>query len=133
LVQAAVLHDVGYAPDVAVTGFHPLDGARYLESVGVDDEVVSLVAHHSCARIEAEERGLGTNLSEFPPGPAELTDFLIFCDMTTSPDGTPVTVQARLSEIMIRYGPDSVVGRSITRAEPELRAATLRVAGRLRA
>jgi hypothetical protein len=131
LVQAAVLHDVGYAPDVAVTGFHPLDGARYLESIGVDDEVVSLVAHHSCARVEAEERGLRAERCEFAPGPAELTDFLIFCDMTTSPDGTPITVEERLSEILIRYGLDSVVGRAITRAEPELRSATLRVAARL--
>lgn len=28
LESAAVLHDVGYAPRLAVTGFHPLDGAR---------------------------------------------------------------------------------------------------------
>ncbi len=30
LVAAAWLHDVGYAPGVTDTGFHPLDGARYL-------------------------------------------------------------------------------------------------------
>ena len=34
LTQAAVLHDVGYAPDVAITGFHPLDGARHLSRSG---------------------------------------------------------------------------------------------------
>jgi hypothetical protein len=51
--------------------------------------------------------------------------------MTTSPDATPVTVEERLSEILVRYGLDSVVGRAIARAEPELRAATLRVAARL--
>jgi hypothetical protein len=28
LVAAAILHDVGYAPDLATTGFHPLDAAR---------------------------------------------------------------------------------------------------------
>jgi HD superfamily phosphodiesterase len=27
---AAWLHDIGYSPDVRVTGFHPLDGAHYL-------------------------------------------------------------------------------------------------------
>jgi putative nucleotidyltransferase with HDIG domain len=131
LAQAAVLHDVGYAPDLAVTGFHPLDGARYLRSIGLDERVVSLVAHHSCARVEAEERGLGPALGEFESGPPELTAFLIFCDMTTSPDGLPVSIDERLVEIRRRYGSDSIVGRSITRAEPELRAATFRVIHRL--
>jgi hypothetical protein len=51
--------------------------------------------------------------------------------MTTSPDGTPITVEERLSEILIRYGLDSVVGRAIRRADPELRSATLRVAAGL--
>jgi hypothetical protein len=52
------LHDIGYAPELAGTGCHPLDGARYLRRIGVDEQVVSLVAYHSCARIEAEVRGL---------------------------------------------------------------------------
>ncbi|MGH3588381.1 MAG: HD domain-containing protein, partial [Pseudonocardia sp.] len=29
LEAAAWLHDIGYASPLAVTGFHPLDGARY--------------------------------------------------------------------------------------------------------
>ena len=29
LVAAAYLHDVGYAPELAKSGFHPLDGARH--------------------------------------------------------------------------------------------------------
>ena len=36
LVAAAWLHDIGYAPELVVTGFHPLDGARYLRREGVD-------------------------------------------------------------------------------------------------
>jgi hypothetical protein len=28
LVAAAWLHDIGYAPDLAATAFHPIDGAR---------------------------------------------------------------------------------------------------------
>jgi hypothetical protein len=131
LEQAAVLHDVGYAPEVALTGFHPLDGARHLRSIGMDERVVSLVAHHSCAHVEAERRGLGAALGDFKPGPPVLTDCLIFCDMTTSPDGLEVTVDERLAEILARYGPESIVGRSIALAEPELRAATCRIANRL--
>ena len=30
LMAAAWLHDVGYAPELVETGFHPLDGARFL-------------------------------------------------------------------------------------------------------
>ena len=54
LVAAAWLHDIGYAPGLVGTGFHPLDGARYLRRMEVDGQVVSLVAYHSCAQIEAD-------------------------------------------------------------------------------
>src|ERR671915_2005335 len=69
LEAAAWLHDIGYSPQIAVTGFHPLDGARYLRDVTCADDVVCrLVAGHSCAVIEAEQRGLAEELSrEFPP------------------------------------------------------------------
>ncbi|WP_372452290.1 HD domain-containing protein [Saccharothrix obliqua] len=39
LKAAAVLHDVGYAPELALTGFHPLDGARYLAGEGFPERV----------------------------------------------------------------------------------------------
>jgi HD superfamily phosphodiesterase len=42
LLTAAWLHDIGYAPELAETGFHPLDGARYLRRVDADGQVVSL-------------------------------------------------------------------------------------------
>jgi putative nucleotidyltransferase with HDIG domain len=67
LVAAAWLHDIGYAPAVKDTGFHPLDGARYLHRLSLDGEVVRLVAHHSCAMLQAAERGLDRELAaEFP-------------------------------------------------------------------
>ena len=34
VVAAAWLHDIGYAPALAVTGFHPVDGAMYLDRLG---------------------------------------------------------------------------------------------------
>jgi hypothetical protein len=40
----AYLHDIGYAPDLAKTGFHPLDRARYLRDVEhADPRLCSLV------------------------------------------------------------------------------------------
>ncbi len=132
LEAAAVLHDIGYSPRLVDTGFHPLDGARFLRSEKVDERIVRLVAHHSCALLEAEERGIRRELeTEFPMEQPNLVDALIYCDMTTTPDGTPTTTPARIAEIVGRYGPDSIVGRFIRRAEPEIGAAALRVEGLL--
>src|SRR5712691_3944912 len=39
LEAAAWLHDIGYSPELAVTGFHPLDGARFLRAEGADELV----------------------------------------------------------------------------------------------
>jgi putative nucleotidyltransferase with HDIG domain len=59
LEAAAWLHDIGYAPGLAVTGLHALNGARYLrDAQHADAMLCRLVAHHSCATIEAGERGL---------------------------------------------------------------------------
>lgn len=120
---AAMLHDVGYAPRLAVTGFHPLDGARFLrDEHGADERLVRLVANHSFALLEAEERGLATDLAtEFPLLDSPLlVDALVYCDMTTTPDGGRTTAQERIAEIVSRYGADSVVGRFIRRASPEI-------------
>jgi HD superfamily phosphodiesterase len=65
LVSAAALHDIGYATELARTGFHPLDGARCLREQG-HEELAVLVAHHSGARHEAALRGFREFDSEFP-------------------------------------------------------------------
>lgn len=57
LATAGVLHDLGYSSELVDVGFHPIDGARFLRSDGWDESIVNLVAHHSCAVIEAERRG----------------------------------------------------------------------------
>lgn len=128
LVAAAWLHDIGYAPELVETGFHPLDGARYLRQAGVDAQVVSLVAYHSCAQIEADVRGLGPELaSEFSPADPSLADALLYCDMTTGPDGDYVRPADRLVEIRGRYGPDHEVTRFVERAASEILATAGRV------
>jgi hypothetical protein len=87
--------------------------------------VWTLVAHHTGAMIEAQERGLADVLAaEFPIGDAAPFNLaaLTYCDMTTGPDGQPVDVEQRIAEILTRYPPDHVVHRSISRAAPKLRA-----------
>ncbi|MER6617055.1 HD domain-containing protein [Streptomyces xantholiticus] len=133
LEAAAVLHDIGYSPELAKTGFHPLDGARYLrDHTDACERVIRLVAHHSCAWMEAEARGLRDELeSEFPREEPHLADALCYCDMNTTPDGAPTNPVDRVNEIAGRYGPDSLIGTFIRRAEPEILASTARVLGRV--
>jgi HD superfamily phosphodiesterase len=68
VTAAAWLHDIGYGPSLVDTGFHPLDGARFLQRAAFHTLIVSLVAHHTGADNEAHERGLLAELAEFPPG-----------------------------------------------------------------
>jgi HD superfamily phosphodiesterase len=133
LEAAAWLHDIGYAPELADTGFHPLDGARYLrDAQHAYPGLTALVANHSCAIIEAQERGLAhVLLHEFPAPASVPTDALAYCDMTTTPTGDPVSVHDRLSEIVERYGPQDVVTRFIHKAEPKLVSSVARTDQRL--
>ncbi|MEV6318045.1 HD domain-containing protein [Streptomyces sp. NPDC051776] len=133
---AAALHDVGYAPRLATTGFHPLDGARFLrDEHGADERLVRLVANHSFALLEAEERGLQEELAaEFPLLEEPLlVDALVYCDMTTTPDGRRTAAQDRVAEIVGRYGADSVVGRFIRRAATEIFSSVERIEAALAA
>lgn len=133
LEAAALLHDVGYSPDIARIGFHPLDGARHLREVKASQRLCALVAHHSCAYREAELRGLSAELAEWTDEETALRDVLWWADMTTSPDGHPVGFDERIKEIQDRYGPQDVVTFFIRQAEPELRGAVERTESRLRA
>ncbi|MBN6056402.1 HD domain-containing protein [Nonomuraea sp. RK-328] len=120
LIAAALLHDIGYAPDLVDTGMHQLDGARYLRDVvGAEGRLCRLVAYHSCADNEARERSLFDVLAaEFDAERPDLARALTYCDMTTDPDGRHLDVRDRLAEIHSRYGADHVVSRSITAATP---------------
>jgi len=135
LIAAAWLHDIGYTPAIASggTGFHPLDGARYLrDTTHVDPMVCRLVAHHSCALDGAAELGLADDLArEFPLPPEDLADLLTYCDMTTSPDGQPVPVELRLAEICTRYGPGHTVTRAITKSAARITMTVHHVSDRL--
>ena len=57
---------------------------------------------------------------EFEQERSITADLLCYADMTTGPDGQPLTVGTRLAEIRTRYGPDDVVTRFWEKAEPRL-------------
>ena len=126
LAAAAWLHDIGYAPSVWETGFHPLDGARFARAQGFDETVVSPVAFHTGALAEARERGISV-LSAFGVVDSDVLDALTFCDLTTGPDGYGVSAAQRLDEVLQRYGPSDPVHRAVDSCRDELLAAVERV------
>ncbi len=131
LVAAAWLHDLGYSPEVARTGFHPLDGARFLETIRAPERLINLVANHSCARFEAYERNLLLELAPYQLEVGPVADALIYADMTTGPTGKTVSVEHRLAEILRRYEQQDPVHRAIAEASDEIEAAVSRVEARL--
>jgi hypothetical protein len=100
--------------------------------LAAEDIVCRLVAHHSGAMVEADERGIPELVEEFGMPDRELLDALTYCDVTTAPDGCPVGIEERLSEILVRYSSEHVVHRSVVRSAPALRNAALNVQRRLR-
>lgn len=127
VIAAAWLHDIGYGPRVRNSGFHPLDGAALLRSEGFPDVVSSLVAFHSGAAEEADERGLEEPLNQFKPPPNDLLDILTYADMTTGPTGELVTVETRIAEILDRYPSSNPVYRAVSRSAPTLKTVVRRV------
>ena len=123
---AAWLHDIGYASPLVDSGFHPLDGARYLRRIGFGDRLLwTLVAHHTCALVEAEERGLADILAaEFPVGRRPAAGG-VGADLLRHDDrpgrATASTWSSGSRRSWPATGPDHVVHRSIARAAPSLR------------
>ena len=131
-IAAALLHDIGYAPALVQTGFHPIDGARHLAMSGAPYRLVGLVAHHSEARLLAEPAGVRTQLSAFEREDSPVTDALSYADMTAGPTGAPMTIEDRLRDIEARHRDDdpALLAARLLR-EPRLLAAADRVRRRL--
>jgi hypothetical protein len=130
LVTVAWLHDIGYSPALRETGFHPLDGARYLARAGHRREA-ALVAHHSGARFVAEVRGLVAELAGFPFVEDALTDALTYADQTVGPRGERLSVADRLAEAVRRHGADAPASLAAPRRDPYIYAAAERTEARL--
>lgn len=131
IAAAAWLHDIGYASALSSTDFHPVDGAAFLADEGVPDQVVNLVAHHTGAKFEADERGLQEELARFPLPHAEDLDTLTLLDLVSSPTGELTTPAERVAEILSRYPDGHPVNRAVTRSQAELLASAARARARL--
>jgi hypothetical protein len=121
LYEAAWLHDIGYHRRIALTGFHPLDGARWLQASGWRPETCRLVAWHTAASTEGRLRGLADVLAEeFAPPVPHAAAALAWADLTSSPAGVEWTADRRVADILRRHPADSVVHRSVVEALPDL-------------
>jgi hypothetical protein len=121
LIAAAWVHDIGYAPALATSGFHPLDGAVYLDRLG-RHRLACLVANHTGAREEARLRGLADELAAFPDERSILSAALVYCDLTCGPRGQKMTPDERRADIEHRHGSSSIVVAGLSAAWPELMA-----------
>lgn len=126
VVVAAWLHDIGYGHAIAHTGFHPLDGARYLTEHGVSAGLAQLVAWHTGAGFEAQRRGLLVHLHDFAQPPADELDALTMIDLATSPTGEPVLDVERIAEILSRYEDGHPVHEAVEESRASLLASSRR-------
>lgn len=123
--MAAWLHDIGYAESIAHTGFHPLDGARFLAQCA-SKEVTRLVAWHTGAGYEARERGLLGDLEVFAQPPADELDALTMIDLGTSPTGEAMLDVKRIAEILSRYEDGHPVHEAVANSREFLLASSRR-------
>lgn len=114
-VCAALVHDIGYLPLARGTGFHPLDGYRFLCAHGAE-ALARRIVGHSCSVEEGRLRGLS-----LPEGTEDLTAQLItYWDMRVKPGGEIVDYEERLRDILDRYGEEDIVGRANRLAQPRI-------------
>lgn len=131
VVKAAWLHDVGYAHSLRRTGMHALDGAIHLRTLHAPGHLVSLVAYHTGAEYEADERGYADELAAFDRPNQDLLDALTLADLSVNPVGERVSVSARLNEISERYPCDHAVHRAVSRSRGYLEDCVVRALAHL--
>jgi hypothetical protein len=125
--DAAWLHDIGHSPEIAATGFHPLDGARWLSDNGWPTDTCRVVAWHTEPWEEGRLRGLEEQLAELDRPPPLVAAALAWADLTSSPSGERWTVERRLADILERYPPDTIVHIDTRAALPALWTAVAQV------
>ena len=119
LVASAYLHDIGYAPVLALSSFHPLDGGRHLQELG-EERLAVLVANHGGAAEEALLRDLAGAMAEFRREDSDVARVLDYCDLTVGPAGEAMTSEERLADVEARYGADHAVAKGLRLAWPRL-------------
>ncbi len=94
---AALLHDIGYIPEAAHTGFHPLDGYNFLLQRGYP-QLAKLICAHSSSPEEALLRNIGP-LDESNDIIAKL---ITFWDVQVKQGGEIVSYTERIRDILAK-------------------------------
>ncbi len=111
LLCATVLHDIGYAPAVRSSGFHPLDGGCWLLSGGAPATVAGAVARHSESLLQPGAAAWPTDPTVLPAAPGPVADAITYADQTTTADGRRTTLLDRLvARGRCRLPTDAVAG-----------------------
>ena len=119
------------AEELRRSGFNTLDGGLYLRDQGWAPVMCSLVAHHSGARYVAAIRGVNDELAVFSYQDDPLADALTVADQTAGPNGTAMTVNERMTDMLDRHGPNSPNAKAHPHRGPYLLSAAARVVHRL--
>jgi len=96
LLCATVLHDIGYAPAVRSSGFHPFDGGCWLLTEGAPATVAGAVARHSESLLQPGAVASPVDPAALPAAPGPVADAITYADRTTTPDGRRTTLLERL-------------------------------------
>ena len=120
--RAALLHDIGYAPELQETGFHPIDGARYLERRGYPTIAADIICHSNSPEL-ARLRGL-------PPisvSTSLVAELITYWDVQVAQGGIVMTYADRMSEIRARHSAQSDVCRAHEIAEERIQMLRQRI------
>ena len=108
---AAWLHDLGYAPDIRDTGFHPLDGAGLAAQVPVSKIASERLSPIIPARTSRQRNAALPKAQGFPRETSLVADALLYAEMTRGPmdrispsaqgwmKSSPVTAKATASRV----------------------------------
>ena len=113
LERSALLHDVGYAPSLRRFGYHPLDGALFLEEAGEHPWVVEGVLRHSQADKKTDRfEGVSAEYArrQSMPEAGWLVRAVTVADWRSAGVGGRVSFARRFQDIAVRnpHNPDKV-------------------------
>lgn len=116
-----ILHDIGYSPDLFLTGHHAYDGGAFLCGHTLLADFAPDVAWHSTAQYEGDARML--EAPDIPKPALNRHRILWIADFTTSATGEPISLEQRLDGIRSRYDEHSPVIEALDASMDDLKVA----------
>ena len=101
LKLAVLYHDIGYAKQWDVTGFHPVDGAIAARAHGLGEDIAQAILYHSGSWQEA--RLMYPDLDSYYASECRMMETplaraVTYCDLHTSPLGQNLSLDERVED-----------------------------------